>query len=660
MTPDKNRSLYRSFAAVLLTGAASPMMSVACADDLGTVVRSQDGGAEQHILNLRDVDLLVLIDDIASMTGYTFVVHPSVRGKVTVSSQTPLSSDEVFKVFLSTLRVHGFAAVPVSGGAYRIVPEQSASSDAQVGRSAAGDQFETAVIQLNNFDAVEAAKMIKPLTNSQGQVSTSARSNSVVVVDYASNLDRVRRVLDELDQDQSSLITISLNNMSAGEMAKIVNGIASGDNAGFKFEVGALAVDSNNSVVLRGAAADVERVTEIVRGLDQESRSPTETLKVFSLAHAQAKELAPILEQLATGMKEAMAPSGGAIGKPTIVVHEATNALVVNADARILSQIERVVSELDVRRAQVLVEALIVELSDDAAKELGVQFVLAGNDDTSLPLTVTNFSRSTPNILSLAGALATGGSDVSGTSTLQEAAISSLLSANGALFGFGAANSDGSVFGAIVNAVEDDTASNLLSTPSVLTLDNETASFIVGQEIPITTGETLSANNANPFRTVERENIGVQLEVTPQIGDGDSVKLYLRQEVSSIFGPISSSSADLITNKREVTSTVLADDGEIIVLGGLIQEQEDVSVSKVPLLGDIPGLGRLFQSRARSKTRKNLMVFLRPTVVRDTEDMRGATMRKWNYMRGEQQELTGNSPTLDDFVKDVLGVDMED
>ena len=654
MSKVNGKSLTRGLMAAVVGGAALPLAPLAVADDLGAVVTSEENGrAARHILNFRDVELQVLIDDIASMTGYTFVVAPSVRGRVTVSSQTPLTAEDVFKVFQSTLRVHGFTAVPVSGGAYRIVPEQAASSEGIRSRGA-GDQFETVVMKLDHFDAVEAAKMIKPITHSQGQVSTSARSNSIIVVDYASNISRVRQVVRELDQDRSTIVTIPLTNMPATEMAKIVNGITAGDSSSFKFEIGALAVESNNSIVIRGDASDVARVSEIVYGLDQESRSATETLKVLPLRHSQAADLAPILGELATSMKEAISPSGGQVAKPTIVVHEPMNALVINADARILKQLERVVEELDQRRAQVLVEALIVELSDDTVRELGVQFALSGSDDTSLPLVATNFSRSTNNVLAIAGALALDNDDT-GVSSLRETAISSLLGSTGVLFGFGATNSDGSVFGAIVNAVQDDTASNLLSTPSVLTLDNETASFIVGQEIPITTGEALGNNNSNPFRTVEREDVGVELEVTPQIGDADSITLTLRQEVSSIFGPITTSSTDLITNKREITTTVLADDGEIIVLGGLIEEETSRVESKVPLLGDIPVLGNLFRSEGTSVSRTNLMVFLRPTIVRDEQDVREVTGRKLNYMQSEQEQATGQEQAIQDFVDEVMG-----
>ncbi len=613
---------------------------------------------DRHIINLQDVEMSALIDDVSTITGFTFVVHPAVRGKVTVSSQTPLTTHEVFQVFLSTLRVHGFAVVPGSNGVYKIVPEQAATAQAALAsRAVDGDVIETAVFKLNSMDSVEAAQMIKPVTNPQGQVTTSARSNALIVVDYAANISRVRQILSQLDEDRSTIATLALQNTSAAEMAKTVNALTAGSSRSFNFDVGAVPLESGNSLILRGEANDVARVVQIVERLDNESRSAEQSLRVIPMRYAQATDIAPILDSLGARMTEAMAAGQTGFAPPTVVIHEPTNAVIINAEPSVLRQLEGVVAELDVRRSQVLVEAIVVELSDTATRELGLQFVLGGSDDSTVPFAVTNFSRSTPNILSIAGALVadnnlpdgdTGGSD------LRNLAVNSLLGTNGSLLGFGATTSDGGVFGAIINAVQEDTDSSILSTPSVLALDNETASFLSGQEIPISTGEALGTNNSNPFRTIERQDVGVQLEVRPQISEGDTIRLYIRQEVSSVFGPITSASFDLITNKRELTTTVLADDGDIIVLGGLIQEDEQIRVSKVPLLGDIPLLGRAFRSDDTSSTRTNLMVFLRPTVVRDAEDARRATDTRFNYMVNAQREATKDGySSLETILKDM-------
>ncbi len=624
----------------------------------------------QHVINLENVDISVLIDDVSTITGYTFIVHPSVRGKVTVSSQTPLSTGDVFQVFLSTLRVHGYTAIPGRNGIYKIVPEQDASASAVLDTGGnGGDQVETAVFKLRSMDAVEAAKMIKPVTNAQGQVSTSTGSNSLIVVDYASNIDRVREIVARIDEDRSQVTTLSLSNMTAAEMAKTINGLLSGTSDAFNFDVAAIAVDSSNTLILRGDKADVARMAEVARQIDREAEISEESLKVIQLRYATASDLAPILESLGGRMAEAASRGGAKVQPPTVVVHPPTNALVLNAEPQILRQMEKVVADLDVRRAQVLVEAIVVELSDNATRELGLQLVLGGSEDNTVPFAATNFSRSTPSILSLAGALVFennnggngdgdgegGDSSFSGSSQLRELAVNSLLSTNGGLIGFGGTTDDGGVFGAIINAVDDDSNSNILSTPSVMALDNEEASFLGGQEIPITTGEALGSNNSNPFRTVERKDVGVQLDVRPQISDGDTIRLFIRQEVSSILGPISQASTELITNKRSISTTILADNGEIIVLGGLIQEDEQVSVSKVPLLGDIPGIGRAFRSEGISTQRTNLMVFLRPTIVRDTATARAATQLKYDYMLEQQRRATpDNRESLDELVREVI------
>lgn len=618
----------------------------------------------QHIINLKDVEISALIDDVSTITGYTFVVHPSVRGKVTVSSQTPLSTDEVFQVFLSTLRVHGFAAVPGANGVYKIVPEQSATAEAALARAdVGGDLVETAVFKLGNVDSVEAAQMIKPVTNPQGQVTTSANTNSLIVVDYAANIARVRKILAQIDEDRSSISTVALENTPAKEMAQTVNALTAGNSRAFNFDIGAVPVNSGNMLLLRGETRDVARMVEIVERLDADSRVTEESLKVIPLDHAQASDIAPILQGLGARMTETISPGRGEISAPAVVIHEPTNAIIINAEPRILRQLENVVAELDVRRSQVLVEAIVVELSDTATRELGLQFVVGGGEDNTVPFATTNFSRATPNILSIAGALVAdnnfdNGENGGGSSALRDLAVNSLLGTSGSLLGFGGTSDDGGVFGAIVNAVDEDTDSSILSTPSVLALDNETASFLSGQEIPITTGEALGTNNSNPFRTVEREDVGVQLEVRPQIGKGDAIKLFIRQEVSSVFGPVTSASADLITNKRELTTTVLADDGDIIVLGGLIQEDEQLRVSKVPVLGDVPLLGRAFRYDDTSSTRTNLMVFLRPTVVRDAADARAATNRRYDYIVDAQREATPDGySSLEQLIEDLERTD---
>lgn len=640
--------------ATVLTGFLGTMLSTAQTLPAAASANEARSAERQHIINLKDVDITILLDDISTITGYTFVVHPSVRGKVSVVSQTPLTTDEVFQVFLSTLRVQGFAAIPGPNGVYKIVPEQSATAEAALASpSVGGDQVETAVFSLENINAVEAAKMIKPVTNAQGQVIASSVSNSVIVVDYATNIARVRSILADIDQDRSSIVTVSLENMSAAEMAKTVNGLQSGTNTAFNLDVGALAIESNNSIVLRGEDADVLRMAQMVRDLDITGAPRQDTLKVIKLRYASAADLAPVIDAIGARMALTASPAGGLPIAPAVVVHEPTNSLVLSADPVMLRQLEGVIDDLDQRRQQILVEAIVVELSDDAVRELGVQFVLADADGGDVPFAATNFSRATPNVLALAGALITDDFDGDGsTSGLGELALNSLLGTQGGILGFGSSNSDGTIFGAVINAVDEDEESNILQTPSVIALDNESASFLAGQEIPITTGEALGTDFQNPFRTVDRKEVGIKLEVTPQISDGNTIRLKLRQEVSSVDGVLTAATADLVTNKREIETTVLAGNGEIVVLGGLIEESEFVRGSKVPLLGDIPVIGRAFSSEGTARRRTNLMVFLRPTIVSDATDYRNVTASKYNFVVDAQKSASDKGrSSLEELVR---------
>ncbi len=622
---------------------------------LAQAAGGQAGGEdERHTLNLRDADITAFIEDIGAVTGYTFIIHPLVKGKVTVISPTPLSREDVFEVFLSTLRVNGYTAVPAGAGAYRVIPDNTAAEDAGdlAADRAAGDQFVTEVLQLRYYDAAAAASVVKPLVNGRGQVTANPDSNIIVVVDYASNIGRIKRIIEEMDQDNSVIERVSLYNMPANEVVKMLNDLRNARDTRGQFT--AAAVESGNSVLIRGERAVVARIQRVIAEIDQASE-PSETLKVIYLKHADAAEIVPVLEQVGASIG-----FGGEALK--IPFHEATNSVILSADPKTVRALERVIGDLDIRRAQVQVEAIIVEISDDTARELGLQFILSGEDGSSTPFAVNNFSRSAPNLLALTGALVTSEtSDTSGPiGALQDQAIGSILGIEGFALGVGGQTDDGALFGAILNAVNQDGRSNILSTPLVTTLDNVPAKLSVGQEIPITTGEVLGSANVNPFRTISREEVGVQLEVLPQITEGDTIRLEIRQEVSSVAGPLNNASAELITNKREIETTVVADDGEVIVLGGLIEEAETQQVSKLPILGDIPAAGRLFRSEGSSTTRTNLMVFIRPTIVRDASTMRGVTSRKYDFMRGQVGEDEDGLSPLDAFVRQALGPDALD
>lgn len=642
----KNRILFAAAAALTVSQIAG--------------AQAQPTSEEKHVLKLDDVELNTLIADVSMLTGYTFITHPDVRKvRVSVVSQTPMTSAEVFQVFLTTLRVQGFAAIPAGKDTYRIVPEAIAATEAPTSGQGA-NAFVTEIFKLDNASAMDVAQQIKPILDSQGQVAANTNTNTLVIVDYASNIQRVRRMIETIDRDQTVTETVALRNVPALEMEAVLNRLQ-GDPASGGGQTQnarrfvAVASQTSNAILLRGDTASVERARRVALQLDQ-TEPQRDNIRVIPLNYTDAAEIVPILEQLGQSMAAQRAPSDTSPASQSISHHPATNSLIISGNAETLVAMEKVIAALDVRRPQVMVEAIIVEMSDDTTKELGLQFLLSGTGNSDVPFASTNFSRSAPNLLALTGALVTDAfTDLTVDNPFRDAAISSLTGSSGLTLGFGGQSGD-SLFGVILNAVENDTNSRILSTPFGMTLNNATSSLIVGQEVPVTTGQVLGDSNSNPFRTVEREDVGIKLEVTPRIGENDTVRLDIRQEVSSVFGSVGTVTPDLILDKREITASVLADDGEIIVLGGLVEQTDTLRGSKVPLLGDIPVAGRLFRSDGKASVRRNLMVFLRPTIVRSKEDARDLTDQKYLYVRG-QELMRGVTPegSIDHFVADVLG-----
>lgn len=654
----------------------------------------------QQTVNLRDADVRAYIQDVARATGRTFIIDPRVQGKVSVVSERPLGRDAYFELFLSTLRANGLVVTPASGGAFRVQPADGASTQpGGVGNSR--DRFVTQVFRLDSIDAASAVDSLRPLISREGQVTANRAGNAIIVADYADNIARVRGLLKEIDRDRQTTRIVPLKNAGAREIANALNqfGGASaggGDPAAAgagRGGVQIVAIDSSNAVALRGDATAVQKMAETVADLDRRAAAGADVRVIF-LAHADAEKLLPVLQQLvgqaptttasATTAQGASAqqpfgnrqtaavaasPSIGATpiagatigrGQAVIARYEGANAIIISAPADVQRQLGEVIRQLDTRREQVLVEAIIVEISDVVAKKLGVQFLLTGTGGSNIPFSVTNYSNAVPNLLTVAGAVASEKNDPGSTLTqgLRDAAVSTLLAATGGSFGFGGNLGSNSVFGFVINAVKSDTNSNVLSTPSIMTLDNQQAKILVGQEIPISTGESLSNNFDNAFRTIQRQNVGIQLDVKPQINAGGTIKLALRQEVSSIAGPVSSTSSELILNKRELSTTVTVDDGQIIALGGLIDDNERRTIEKVPLLGDIPGLGVLFRSKSRNRTKTNLMVFIRPTIVKSASDAQRLAAERYSYIRDAEVAQNGGNPsettTLDSLVRDYL------
>ncbi|MDO1558580.1 type II secretion system secretin GspD [Brevundimonas sp. 2R-24] len=634
--------------------------------------------AQNQVLNYQNADIRAVVQDISRVTGRTFIVDPRVSGAVTVVSAQPLSRNELLSVFVQTLRANGLVVTPAGSGAWRISPAEGA---AQMPGSAQG--FSTRVFRLSSVDAAAAAEILRPLVSPEGQVLPAPEGNALVVADYADNLARISSILNQLDEDRADLRTVSLVNTSAREMAETVTrvlGLAS-DAEGGSSLLTVTPVASSNTVVLRGAPGLIARAETLIQDLDGRAGASGD-IRVIHLQHADAGQLAAVLQQLVgqqPGAVEAAARNAGqpavtqtsnasqspaapglALGGQPVSItrYPGANALIIAASPETQRVLAEVVRQLDTRRQQVLVEAIVVEVSDTAARQLGLQYMIGGGENGTVPFTATNYSNMAPNLLSLAAPLIADDDldeDSALLNTLRQNALRSLQSATGVTLGVGGQNSNGVLFGAILNAVREDTASNILSTPSVMALDNQQARFLGGQEVPVSTGEVLGDSNSNPFRTIERRNVGVQLEVTPQINAGGGVTLALRVEVSSVAGPISEDYQELIFNKREVATTVLADDGDIIVLGGLLDQNERVSTQGIPGLSNIPGVGALFRSNGRSNQRTNLMVFLRPTIISDAGQAQAVTARPFELMTGAQRaaDPQGQS-SLERLVREAL------
>ncbi len=658
----------------------------------------------QQTLNVRDADIRAFIQDAARVTGRTFIIDNRVAGKVSVVTDRPLSRSEYFEIFLSTLRANGLVAVPAPGGAYRIQPADGAAGQpSAVGRAANRNQFVTEVFRLRSIDAASALETLRPLVSKDGSVTANRAGNSVVVADYADNIGRIRQVIARIDRDTASTTTVVLKNAGAREIATSLQALVTTGGEGAAKPATIVPIDSSNAVAIRGDAGTVARLAQMARDLDRQAASGTE-IRVYWLEHADAEKLLPVLQQLvgqatassvtastpAAGTAPSAAPAaastavagpGGSGGNgissrgPAIVTrYEGANAIIVAANSDVQRMLGETIRQIDTRREQVLVEAIIVEISDAAAKKLGVQFLIGS---TKTGFAATNYSNASPNILTLAGAIAADRLGETTTTvvapdgtrtetrtrengdlanTLQQAAVDSLMNATGGFGGVATSLGRNGIFGAIINAVKSDTDSNILSTPSVMTLDNQKASILVGQQVPVTTGEALSQNFDNQFRTVQRQDVGIKLEVKPQINTGGAIKLFLKQEVSSVAGPVSNNNSDLIINKREIETTVTVDDGEILALGGLLDDNERKTIERIPLLSDIPGIGELFKSRSKSRTKTNLMVFIRPTILRSKEDAQKLTQQRYGYIRGMQlQRNPEQEPGIDELVRDYMG-----
>ncbi len=556
-------------------------------------------------INLKDADIREFIDQISEITGETFVVDPRVKGQVSVVSKAQLSLSEVYQLFLSVMSTHGFTVV-AQGDQARIVPNAEAKTEAGGGQSAP-DRLETRVIQVQQSPVSELIPLIRPLVPQYGHLAAVPSANALIISDRSANIARIEDVIRQLDQKGSH--DYSVINLRYGwvmDAAEVLNNAMSRGQAKGAAGAQVIADARTNRLIILGPPQARAKLVQLAQSLDTPTARSANT-RVIRLRHNDAKTLAETLGQISEGMKN----NGGQGGEQTgggrpsnilIRADESTNALILLADPDTVNALEDIVRQLDVPRAQVLVEAAIVEISGDIQDAVGVQWAI---NKGGMGGTRTNFGNTGLSIGTLLQALKDD----------KPPALP-----DGAIVGIGSSS-----FGALVTALSANSKSNLLSTPSLLTLDNQKAEILVGQNVPFNTGSytTNSEGSSNPFTTVERKDIGVNLKVTPHINDGAALRLEIEQEISSIAPSVQQvSNTDIITNKRSIKSTILAENGQVIVLGGLIQDDVVQAESKVPLLGDIPWLGKLFRSTKDTHTKRNLMVFLRPTVVLDGAGLR--------------------------------------
>ena len=597
--------------------------------------------AETVTLNLKDADIGALISTVAEVTHRNFVVDPRVKGKVTVISSRPMDSDEVYQVFLSILKVHGFAAIP-SGAVTKIVPDVNAKQDniptATDRDTGSGDEMVTRVVEVKNVAAAQLVPILRPLIPQQGHLAAYPATNVLVISDRAANVERLVTIIRRIDQvSDSEIEVIPLQHASATEVVRVLNSLERAPGAGKAPRGGGegqavlVADERTNSVLLGGDRSDRLRLRVIISHLDTPLDAGGNTTVVY-LNYAEAKELVPVL--MGVG-KKVEGETQGKVSAPKsefdIQADEAMNALVITAPPDVMRTLKRVITELDVRRAQVLVDAIIAEVSMNTARELGVQWIFSGlNSGNGVsPVGLINFTNTGNNIADVINSAV----DVVNGGTIPTPAGNVLL--GGGKFD----KNDNFNYLAVINALASDSNTNILSTPTLVTLDNEEAEIIIGQNVPFVTGSftsTGAGNDAtNPFQTIQRQDVGLTLKIKPQINEGDALKLNIEQEVSSI-APSVAGASDIITNKRSIKTSVMVGDGNVVVLGGLIDKQTGESVQKVPLLGDLPGIGALFRSKAGNVTKTNLMVFIHPVILRDSAVTEQSTSSKYNYFRALQ------------------------
>jgi len=598
------------------------------------LLRPGNGG--KLVFNFQDADIEAVVKSVSRMTGHNFLLDPRVKGKVTIISSTPVSRYAAYQLFLSALKAQGFTAVTGTGGLIKIIPVGEGKQNAADTGTAApsgGDRMVTHIVSIENGSARAFVPLLRPLMDPTSQLSAYDPANALVITDYAQNVRRLISMVHQLDQPVSAEITVlPLKNASAVDIADLItrtmsarqgsNGATPGTPVTSSFSV-VPDLRTNSLLVKTGNPGLLKQLRSLVTKLDVVAVEGGSTHVIY-LRNATAEKLVPVLQGLLDAKNESTSAKNSAgVKKSLIQADEETNALIINAPDSVYNNLRAVIEKLDVRRAQVYVEALIAEVSSDKASELGFQWAAAGESGGNLIGGVTNFTQAGSASI---GNVATNPGALSGSAGLSIAILGPDVNIGGQTV---------RSIGGLARALEEETSANILSTPNLLTLDNAEAKIIVGQNVPFVTGSyatTGSATTANPFQTIERKDVGLTLKIKPQISEGGLVKLDIYQEVSSVVPTSTSGATDLVTNKRSIQTTVTVDDGNTIALGGLIEDKlQDVS-QKVRGIGSIPLLGALFRYKKKQKVKTNLMIFLKPTIIYNASDAYTLTGSRYRYL----------------------------
>jgi general secretion pathway protein D len=625
---------YALPAAGLLTLLTAASLVAAQADPApATNVQAPGGQApagDNVTINMRDADIRTLIQWISDQTGKNMVVHRDVQGKVTVLSAKPVSRNEAYQVFLSVLQVHGFAAIETPE-AVKIVPANIATQGGLPYRSKADDDMVVQVFKATNTGAAELAQLLKPLASKEAIINADTSSNMLLVADHATNVEQLQNLIQKMDRAGGSEAEIvRLQHANAKQVLASLStlfptqsgGGVDGSGTGGGLAINLSADERSNSILLSGDPGKRAQVKRLIRQMDSEISGEGNT-QVFYLQYANAKEMTPILKSIAQSVLKDQKDQATSF---SVEASESANAVIINAPPGLSNSLRGVIDKLDVRRSQVLVEALIVEVSNEVTNDLGVVW---GTDSL--------------NSLTGSGGFA-GVNSLGGLSNTARAAAPL---APGALpyAGLTLGYYTGGTLQAAIRALSANNQANVLSTPTVVAIDNEPASLLVGQNVPLITGQSTGAASEtdNPFTTIERKDIGISLEITPRINQGDTITLDIKQKVENIDGSVTAS--DIVTSKREIDTKALIKDDAILVLGGLISDDQSQGSQKVPILGDLPLIGRLFGSETNTRTKKNLMVFIHPVILRDDTRAADVSRKRYEYMQGMQNEAQEKPPT---------------